>query len=94
MPVAMSVVWEVIKEPKKSKAYQELLLDFDRVLGFDLEHYEKEEQSLPEEVQKLVDERNIARENKNWAESDRIRDILIGMGYTVKDSKEGTLVEK
>ena len=90
----MSVVWEVIKEPKKSKAYQELLLDFDRVLGFDLEHYEKEEQSLPEEVQKLVDERNIARENKNWAESDRIRDILIGMGYTVKDSKEGTLVEK
>lgn len=94
MPVAMSVVWEVIKNPKKSKAYQELLLDFDRVLGFDLEHYVKEEKALPEEVQKLVTERNLARENKNWAESDRLRDILIGMGYTVKDSKEGTLVEK
>lgn len=94
MPVAMSVVWEVVKKPKKSKAYQELLLDFDRVLGFDLEHYVKEEKVLPEEVQKLVAERNLARENKNWAESDRLRDILIGMGYTVKDSKEGTLVEK
>lgn len=94
MPVAMSVVWEVIKNPKKSKAYQELLLDFDRVLGFDLEHYVKEEKTLPDEVQKLVTERNLARENKNWAESDRLRDILIGMGYTVKDSKEGTLVEK
>lgn len=94
MPVAMSVVWEVVKNPKKSKAYQELLLDFDRVLGFDLEHYVKEEKVLPEEVQKLVAERNLARENKNWAESDRLRDILIGMGYTVKDSKEGTLVEK
>lgn len=94
MPVAMSVVWEVVKNPKKSKAYQELLLDFDRVLGFDLEHYVKKEKVLPEEVQKLVAERNLARENKNWAESDRLRDILIGMGYTVKDSKEGTLVEK
>ena len=94
MPVAMSVVWEVVKNPKKSKAYQELLLDFDRVLGFDLEHYVKEEKTLPDEVQKLVTERNLARENKNWAESDRLRDILIGMGYTVKDSKEGTLVEK
>ena len=89
-----SVVWEVVKNPKKSKAYQELLLDFDRVLGFDLEHYVKEEKTLPDEVQKLVTERNLARENKNWAESDRLRDILIGMGYTVKDSKEGTLVEK
>ena len=65
-----------------------------RIININILHYEKEEQSLPEEVQKLVDERNIARENKNWAESDRIRDILIGMGYTVKDSKEGTLVEK
>ena len=47
-----------------------------------------------EEIQNLVNERNEARTNKNWAESDRIRDILIEKGYTVKDSKEGTIVEK
>lgn len=94
MPVAMSIVWEVVKQPKKSKAYQELLLDFDKVLGFDLANYVKEESTLPEDVQKLVEERNNARANKNWAESDRIRDILVSMGYTVKDSKEGTIVEK
>ena len=94
MPVAMSVVWEVVKQPKKSKEYQELLLDFDKVLGFDLVNYEKQESSIPEDVQKLVSERNEARANRNWAESDRIRDILIGMGYTVKDSKEGTIIEK
>jgi cysteinyl-tRNA synthetase len=94
MPVAMSVVWEVVKQPKKSKAYQELLLDFDRVLGFNLVNYEKEEKTIPEDVQQLVNERNEARANKNWSESDRIRDILISMGYTVKDSKEGTIIEK
>ena len=94
MPIAMSVVWDIIKNPKKSKAYSELLLDFDRVLGFNLGTYEKQETTLPEEIQKLVDERNETRTNKNWAESDRIRDILVEKGYTVKDSKEGTILER
>lgn len=94
MPVAMSVVWDVIKNPAKSKKLQNLLLKFDEVLGLDLKNYQKEENVLPEEIAELVKERNEARSNKNWAESDRIRDILIEKGYTVKDSKEGTIVEK
>ena len=94
MPVAMSVVWDVVKNPNKSKKLQNLLLKFDEVLGLDLKNYQKQENVLPEEITKLVQERNEARTNKNWAESDRIRDILIEKGYTVKDSKEGTIVEK
>ena len=94
MPVAMSVVWDVIKNPKKSRKLQNLLLKFDEVLGLNLKDYKKEENVLPEDVQALVNERNEARANKNWAESDRIRDLLIEKGYTVKDSKEGTIVEK
>lgn len=94
MPVAMSVVWDVVKNTNKSKKLQNLLLKFDEVLGLDLKNYKKEENVLPEEIENLVEERNMARTNKNWAESDRIRDILIEKGYTVKDSKEGTIVEK
>ena len=94
MPVAMSIVWDVIKNPKESKKLQNLLLKFDEVLGLDLKNYEKQENVLPEDVQELVNNRNIARQNKDWTESDRIRDILISMGYTVKDSKEGTIVEE
>ena len=95
MPVAMSVVWDVVKHPKKSIKLKNLLLKFDEVLGLDLANYKKEEKlDLSEEIQKLVEERNLARLNKNWNESDRIRDILIEKGYIVKDSKEGTIVEK
>ena len=95
MPVAMSVIWEIIKNPKKSKKIQKLLLKFDEVLGLNLESYKKsEEADLPMEIQDLIIKRNQARENKNWNESDRIRDILIEKGYLVKDSKEGTKVEK
>ena len=93
MPVAMSIVWDIVKKPQKSQKYAALLLDFDRVLGFNLDSYEKQETTLPEKIQKLVEERNEARANKNWAESDRIRDILIEKGYTVRDSKDGTIVE-
>ena len=94
MPVAMSIVWDVVKNPAKSKKLQNLLLKFDEVLGLDLKNYQKQENVLPEEIAELVKERNEARVNKNWAESDRIRDILIEKGYAVKDSKEGTIVEK
>ena len=94
MPIAMSVVWDVVKNPNKSKKLQNLLLKFDEVLGLDLKNYQKEESVLPEEIAELVKQRNEARTNKNWAESDRIRDLLIEKGYTIKDSKEGTIVEK
>lgn len=93
MPMAMSVVWEIVRNPVKSKEFQKLLLKFDKVLGLDLEHYQQIGTKLPEEVQKLVEARNEARKNKNWAESDKIRDELISKGYIVKDTKEGTIVE-
>ena len=94
MPVAMSVVWDVVKNPKKSKKLQKLLLKFDEILGLNLKDYKKEEEELPEEIKALIEKRNKARIDKDWNESDRIRDILIEKGYTVKDSKEGTIVEK
>ena len=94
MPVAMSVVWDVVKNPKKSNKLATLILKFDEVLGLDLKNYEKQDEKLPDEIQELIEQRNEARKDKNWAESDRIRDLLIEKGYTVKDSKDGTIVEK
>ena len=94
MPVAMSVVWDVIKNPVKSKKLANLILKFDEVLGFNLKKYKKEEIVLPQEIQELVNKRNEARANKNWAESDKLRDELTSKGYLVKDSKEGTIVSK
>lgn len=94
MPVAMSVVWEVVKFTKKSKQLQDLLLKFDAVLGFNLANYQKETQEFPKEILELVAQRDEARQNKNWAESDRIRDLLINQGYLVKDTKQGTIIEQ
>ena len=95
MPVAMSVIWDVIKNPNKSKELADLLLEFDKVLGVDIEkQQEKQELELPEEISKMVEDRKKAREQKDWALSDKIRDELKEKGYIVKDTKEGMQIEK
>ena len=53
-----------------------LYLDYHDTRNLKLEIEEQEKIDLPDEIKKLVEERIAARENKNWVESDRIRDIL------------------
>lgn len=45
------------------------------------------------EIESRIAARNVARAARNWAESDRIRDELAGMGIVLKDSKDGTTWE-
>ena len=42
-----------------------------------------------EHVIALVEQRVLARANKNWAESDKLRDEIAALGWTVQDSKDG-----
>ena len=93
MPLAMGVVWEVIRYEKKSKQLADLLLKFDTVLGLKINEEDAKEQ-IPEEITNLLEQRSKAREEKNWAESDRLRDLIKEKGYIVKDSKDGATVEK
>ena len=99
MPLAMSIVWEIARNEKKANKLAELLLDFDKVLGLDLQNSEKylkkqNDLELPDEIIELLERRKKAREEKNWALSDEIRDSLKEKGYMVKDTKEGMTVEK
>lgn len=72
-----------------------LWLEFDPILGLNiLERSQQKEEPLPAEVLELIEGRNTARKNKNWAESDAIRNQLIEMGYEVGDSTKGTTVKK
>jgi cysteinyl-tRNA synthetase len=43
-----------------------------------------------EEIRKLIDERNIARREKNWKRSDEIRNDLLNQGIILEDSPSGT----
>jgi len=46
-----------------------------------------EEDKPSDEVIALAEERLAARANKNWAESDRLREAIAALGWTVQDGK-------
>ena len=67
-----------------------LWMEFDTVLGI----LELPVEEVSTEVTTLLEARSIARTEKNWAESDRIRDALTELGWTVKDTPEGPKLRK
>jgi len=67
----------LVEEPvEHARAMQEKLLE-----KIDLDH---------EAIEKMIQERNLARRNKDWAKGDAIRDQLLAMGVELKDGSEGT----
>ena len=86
MPEVLALVWKVAKSDLSAEDKWATLLDFDKVLGLDL-NKEVIEEKIPEEITKLVEERQKAREEKNWSESDRLREVIKEKGYLVEDLK-------
>ena len=95
MPMAMGIVWDIIKYPIKSKQLADLLDKFDEVLGLKIAEKDKNTNNvIPDNVMKLVEERKLARESKEWEKSDILRDEIQKLGYIVKDTKNGTEITK
>lgn len=91
---SLGVLWNLLKdEGVRDEDKLATALLFDELLSLDLKHVEEEVKELPPEVLDLIARRDEARKNKDYQASDQLRDELTAMGYTVKDSKEGTLVE-
>ena len=71
------------------KPAQSMLRELTGVLGLRLQ--EKQGSSEQDaQVEALIAERTEARQQKNWARSDEIRDQLKEMGVAIEDSKDGT----
>lgn len=96
MPLAMSYVWEAARFEKKNSEVAKLLAKFDTVLGIEVDKLSQknETEEIPQEILDLVEQRKVARENKNWAKSDELRDLISEKGYTVKDTKQGMEISK
>ena len=63
------------------------------LMGFDPDAWQagkSVDPALEEKIVSLIENRLAARQAKNWAESDRLRDALAAMGVAIKDNKDGT----
>lgn len=60
----------------------------DRVLGLDLDRVEATNE-LPGDLKAILEERRLARANKDWQESDRLRQVLEAKALLIEDSPDG-----
>ena len=88
------MVWEILKsETVGDGDKRKLIMGFDRVLGLKISKKVKSKKvEIPENIQNLIKERDLARNNKDFAKSDQIRTEIETLGFEVKDTTEGTEV--
>jgi cysteinyl-tRNA synthetase len=93
LPTAVRVVNDLDRSADVAPAEKRrLLASWDQVLGLDLERDATSGWAPSEEVRRLVEERDAAREAKDYARSDELRDRLQAIGLEVMDTAEGTRV--
>ncbi len=93
-PLAIGVLWTMLRNEPKSSQIFDLVQKFDKALGLNLNGEEKVKEEIPQEIDELAKTRWQARLEKNWAESDRLRDEISKLGYIVRDGKDGYTLEK
>ena len=88
---ALALIWDALKQ--KTIDY-DTLVDFDRVLGLGLAELEEENIEIPSNIQDLLDTRAHARAEKNWQQSDKLRDEIATYGFLVEDTEDGQKLSK
>jgi len=91
IPQAFALIQELLKSDLNNQDKLATVLDFDQVLGLDLGKQEKIE--IPKEVQELLEQRQKARDKKDWEQSDQLREQIGELGYLVEDTDQGQEVK-
>ncbi len=88
---ALNVLWKLIRD-NKAKGRKKTIEKIDEVFGLEL--LKKEKIKIPTDILKIVKEREIAREKKDWKKSDTLREIIRKKGYDILDFKQGPKIIK
>jgi cysteinyl-tRNA synthetase len=89
---ALGTLWEMLKSNIPSEDKYETLLEWDRVFGLKLTEWEEE--IVPESILSIIQKRNEARKNNDFAESDKLRNDALKLGYILEDTTSGTIAKK
>lgn len=94
-PQALSVLWKLVDDgTMPTRARARTLLKFDEVLGLHLSQTLGKPLEISQAVQQLVQARDASRAQKDWKESDRLREEIASHGFDVVDTPTGTKVQK
>lgn len=96
-PKALATLWAMFGDDTLTPATKSATLRAaDALLGIgtSISSTETSAPEVPPEVQALADARTLARNDKNWSESDRLRTEIAHHGFTVTDTPTGQVIER
>lgn len=107
-PVALSVLFDMVREINREReqnlekanilaGYLKQMAYVLGILNYSPEEFlqgKKDEALDKDKIKLLIEQREQARQNKNWAQSDKIRAELTQMGIVLEDTPQGTLWRK
>ncbi len=91
-PKALATMWDMLKSDLKPANKLQTVLEMDEFLGLGIKS--ALELKTPSDIQNLVTMREQARKNKNYEESDRLREKIRSKGFEVLDTPNGPVIEK
>ena len=91
MPGALALTWELVRSDLPGQVKLDVLAEFDKVLGLDLDAIE-ESYRVPDEMQRVVARRGELRRQARYGEADTERHDLQQAGYLVEDAPTHTRV--
>ncbi|MCI8461163.1 MAG: cysteine--tRNA ligase [Bacilli bacterium] len=92
----LTVVYDVLKDSELTDVTKyKIIEDFDKVLSLDLTIETKKDvaSDLEKEILEKIEERKLAKKNKDFKLADEIRDELLAKGIKLIDTREGTTYE-
>ncbi len=92
MPKAVAVLWDMLKSDYPDHAKHQSLLQFDRVLGLKLNAVPTID--VPDDIARLVAEREEARRSNDFMKADALRDTIEQKGFSVEDTERGPVVKR
>ena len=88
---ALQVLWKLIRD-SKADGKLKTIAKMDEVLGLDL--LKKERYEIPEQIKKLIKEREDARKKKDFKRADEIREKIKKQGWQLDDTSDGVRARK
>jgi len=89
-PKILATVWVMLDNEDITLAQKfSLLTQYDKVLGLNLDKVKEIQNTIPDDIRKLIDLRKQAKIDRDFAKSDELRKQLEVLGYEVKDTSKG-----
>ena len=93
-PKSLSVIFNLIRDLNKSNSGGKKVLEFLEDINYFFGFLDLEELNIPKEIKELIKKREQARKNKNFGESDRLRNLIKEKGYLIEDKDFGYNIKK